>query len=50
MTYEGRATRVTNRVLMALVVITIAVVAFWAMAGGLDEIPVTQAEVAGVTE
>lgn len=44
MTYEGRQTRASNRVLTALVVITIIVVAFWAIGGGLEAIPVTEAE------
>lgn len=50
MTYESRATRATNRVLMVLVVITILIVAFWAVNGGLDEIALTEAEPAIVTE
>jgi hypothetical protein len=36
--------------LIALVLITILVVAYWAMSGGLDEIQVAEAEKAVVTE
>ena len=43
MTYEGHA-RGSNRVLIALVVITIFVVAYWAANGGLDQIPTTEQE------
>ena len=50
MTYEGRSTRATNRILMVLVIVTIAIVAFWAMSGGLDEIVVTQGEIPAVSE
>jgi len=42
LTYRGPAARQTNRVLIALVVIMIAVVAYWAVNGGLEEIPVSQ--------
>jgi len=35
---------------MALVLITIVLVAYWAMNGGLDEIPVTHAEAQTVSE
>lgn len=41
MTYVGRSSRSTNRVLIALVVITILIVAWWALSGGLDQIAVT---------
>lgn len=50
MTYESRATRATNRVLMGLVVMTILIVAFWAVNGGLDEIALTETEQVTVTE
>lgn len=50
MTYAGNTSRPSNRVLIVLVVITIAFVAFWAMTGGLDEIQVAQAETAVVSE
>lgn len=40
MTYQGQSARRTNRVLIVLVVVTIAVVAFWAVNGGFQEIPV----------
>lgn len=50
MTYDRRATLVTNRVLMALVVITVLIVAFWAVNGGLDEIAVPEPGQATVTE
>ena len=42
MTFRGQSTRATNRVLMGLVLITILVVALWAINGGLDQIPVTE--------
>lgn len=44
MTYAGSSSRSTNRVLIALVVITILLVAWWAMTGGLDQIAVTGAD------
>lgn len=50
MTYESRATRATNRVLMALVLITVLLVAYWAVNGGLDEIAVTEPEQVTVTD
>lgn len=50
MTYTGNSSRATNRVLIALVVVTIAIVAFWATNGGLDEIQVAQTETAVVSE
>lgn len=40
MTYEGNAARVGNRVMKVLVIITIVLVAYWAVNGGLDEIEV----------
>lgn len=48
MTYTGNSTRTTNRVLIALVVVTIAIVAFWATNGGLDEIQAAETESAVV--
>lgn len=42
MTYAGSTSRSTNRVLIALVVITALIVAWWAMNGGLDQIPVIE--------
>lgn len=50
MTYAGSSSRTSNRVLIVLVVITIALVAWWAMGGGLDEVPVTGAETAVLTD
>lgn len=50
MTYEGHTSRRSNRVLLALVVITIVAVAFWAVNGGLEEIPVNQTGAATVSE
>lgn len=50
MTYAGNSSRSSNRVLIALVIITITVVALWAMSGGLDEIPASEAETVVVTE
>lgn len=38
MTYERRSAAV-NRIMTFLVVVTIAVVALWAIGGGLEEIP-----------
>ncbi|HEX6222487.1 MAG TPA: hypothetical protein VF115_15455 [Acidimicrobiia bacterium] len=40
MTYRSQAAVRTSRVLIALVVITIAVVAYWGVNGGLEEIPI----------
>jgi len=48
LTYEADSTRRSNRVLIALVVITIAVVAFWAVSGGLESIQVTEGQTATV--
>lgn len=42
MTYQGHGARRTNRVLIVLVVVTIAVVALWAVNGGFQEIPVAE--------
>lgn len=42
MTYVGSTSRSTNRVLIALVVITVLIVAWWAIDGGLDQIPVIE--------
>ena len=39
MTYEGHSTRSANRVMVALVIVTILIVAYWATNGGLEEIP-----------
>lgn len=50
MTYEEHSTRATNRVLMALVLVTVLVVAFWAVNGGLDEIVVAESNQATVAE
>lgn len=50
MTYTGNSSRTTNRVMIALVVVTIAIVAFWAANGGLDEIQVAETETAVVSE
>lgn len=49
MTYTGNS-RSTNRVLIALVIVTIAIVAYWAMNGGLDEIQVAETETSVVSE
>ncbi len=37
-TYDGRASRATNNVMKVLVILTIALVAYWAATGGLDRI------------
>jgi len=50
LTYVGPTSRSSNRVLMVLVVITIAFVAFWALRGGFDAIPQAEAETVVVTE
>lgn len=50
MTYVGNASRSANRVLIALVVVTIVIVAIWAVRGGLDEMHVNQGETAVVSE
>lgn len=49
MTYEGHSSRRSSRVLQALVVLTIVLVAFWAINGGLEEIPANQTETAAVS-
>jgi hypothetical protein len=49
MTFRGQSTRATNRVLTGLVLITILVVALWAINGGLDQIPVIETETDTVT-
>lgn len=48
MTYTGNSSRATNRVMTVLVVMTIVIVAFWAMNGGLDEIQMAETETAVV--
>lgn len=50
MTYVGNGSRSTNRVMIALVIITILVVAVWAMNGGLDEIQATEADTVVVSD
>ena len=50
LTYIARSSRTSNRVLIVLVVMTIVVVAYWAVNGGFDEIPVTQTGTVTVTE
>ncbi len=50
MTYEGEPSRRSNRVLQALVVVTIALVAFWAVTGGLEQIQVNDVNTATVTQ
>lgn len=50
MTYVGNGSRSANRVLIALVIITILVVAVWAMRGGLDEIQATETDTVVVSE
>jgi hypothetical protein len=44
LTYTGNTSRSTNRALTVLVVITIVLVALWAMSGGLDEIQASENE------
>lgn len=50
MTYVGNSARSTNRVLIALIIVTVLVVALWAMTGGLDQIAVAEAETVVVSE
>lgn len=50
LTYTGNTSRSTNRVLTVLVVITIVVVAMWAMTGGLDEIQAGEADAVVVAD
>lgn len=50
MTYAGSPSPSINRVLITLIVITILIVAWWAMSGGLDQIAVTGAETAVVSD
>lgn len=50
MTFEGQAARRSNRVLILLVVITILIVAYWAIDGGFDEIGITSGDPTVVTE
>jgi hypothetical protein len=50
LTYSGNTSRSTNRVLATLVIITIVIVAMWAMNGGLDEIQAVDAEPAVVAD
>lgn len=40
MTYQGQPVGSSAQVLRALIIITIALVAYWAANGGLDQIPV----------
>lgn len=40
MTYQGQPVGSSALVLRALIIIAIALVAYWAATGGLDEIPV----------
>lgn len=50
MTYEGNPARGRSRVMTILVIITIALVAYWAVNGGLDEIPVADTAANSVTQ
>lgn len=50
MTYRGQPVGSGSRVLRALVVITIALVAYWAATGGLDEIPAPNIGNASITQ
>jgi hypothetical protein len=49
LTYRGSSARAGNRVLIVLVLVTIVVVAIWAMNGGLDDISAGQAETVTVS-
>jgi hypothetical protein len=50
LTYTGNTSRSANRVLTALVAITIVLVAWWAISGGLDEVQTTGTEQVVVVE
>ncbi|HSM45466.1 MAG TPA: hypothetical protein VK969_10660 [Acidimicrobiia bacterium] len=50
MTYRDSSSRSSNRILVALVVISIVVVAWWAINGGFDEIQATDSEAAVVAQ
>ena len=50
LTYEGQVAGRSNRVLILLVVITILLVAYWAINGGLDEIGITSGDPVVVTD
>lgn len=50
MTYAGSSSRNSTRVLITLVVITIVLVAWWAMSGGLDQVPVSGADTAVLSD
>ena len=43
MTYRGQPVGSSAQVLRALIIVTIALVAYWAVNGGLDQIPVADA-------
>lgn len=43
MTYRGSHANRGKQIMKVLVVITIALVAYWASTGGLDQIPVAEA-------
>lgn len=49
MTYQGQPVGSSAQVLRALIVITIALVAYWAATGGLDQIPIADDAVVSLT-
>ena len=49
LTYRGSSTRAGNRILIVLVLVTIVVVAIWAMNGGLDDISARQTDTVTVS-
>jgi hypothetical protein len=50
LTYAPDTSRSSNRVLTVLVTITIVIVAWWAMTGGLDEIETPATDTAVVSD
>ena len=50
LTYTGNSSRSSNRILIALVVISIMVVAWWAINGGFDEIQATDSDATVVAQ
>jgi len=41
-TYDGQPTRTGNNILRVLVIVTITWVTWWAVTGGLDQIPIAE--------
>lgn len=47
MTPREPSSRMSNRVLIALVILMIGAVAYWAITGGLDDIPIRVGDAVG---